>query len=157
MALKPCKECKNQVSVKAKTCPHCGVKNPAISAKEHAVGCLFIVILIAVGVAYCSSPSEPKTPDEQAQDIKARCENQVMAYSMSQRFVEKQLKSPSTADFPPMNTSDVTVNYQGDCRHKVWAYVDSQNSFGATIRTKYYMELQNDPVSDAWSVLDSEM
>ncbi|WP_339897884.1 hypothetical protein [uncultured Gilvimarinus sp.] len=77
---------------------------------------------------------------------------------MSHLYVKKQLKSPSTADFPPpMNGSDVTVNYQGDCRHKVWAYVDSQNSFGATIRTKYYMELQNEPVSDSWSVLDSEM
>lgn len=29
MGLKPCKECGNEVSTQAKTCPHCGVDNPA--------------------------------------------------------------------------------------------------------------------------------
>ena len=28
MALKPCKECHQEVSTSAKVCPHCGRKNP---------------------------------------------------------------------------------------------------------------------------------
>lgn len=32
MALKPCRECKEKVSTEAKTCPHCGVSKPAVSA-----------------------------------------------------------------------------------------------------------------------------
>ncbi|WP_409450394.1 zinc ribbon domain-containing protein, partial [Cedecea neteri] len=34
IALTKCKECKKEVSSSAKTCPHCGVKNPAITAEQ---------------------------------------------------------------------------------------------------------------------------
>lgn len=53
MALKPCKECGNQISKKAKTCPQCGAKN------KQGVGCLgfigigfvgFILLSVIVGV-----------------------------------------------------------------------------------------------------------
>ena len=33
MALSICKECDGKVSTLAKTCPHCGVPNPAIKTK----------------------------------------------------------------------------------------------------------------------------
>ena len=28
MAMKPCRECKTDISSRAKTCPHCGLKKP---------------------------------------------------------------------------------------------------------------------------------
>ncbi len=36
MALTKCKECKKEVSTSAKTCPHCGVKDPGFGAKTEA-------------------------------------------------------------------------------------------------------------------------
>ncbi|CAH5825241.1 hypothetical protein [Klebsiella pneumoniae] len=49
MAMTNCKECKKEVSSKAKVCPHCGVKEPARNVgKETAQGCLGLVILVAV-------------------------------------------------------------------------------------------------------------
>ncbi|MDV0602844.1 hypothetical protein RZO85_24540 [Raoultella ornithinolytica] len=44
MALTKCKECKKEVSASAKTCPHCGVKNPGVGLK----GCL-VIMLLALG------------------------------------------------------------------------------------------------------------
>lgn len=46
MALKKCKECGEEVSPKAKTCPKCGVKNPGVSGKDAAKGCFVAIILI---------------------------------------------------------------------------------------------------------------
>lgn len=45
MALKPCKECKKEVSTSASKCPHCGVRNPTTST---AKGCLGIITLALV-------------------------------------------------------------------------------------------------------------
>jgi hypothetical protein len=53
----------------------------------------------------------------------------------SRQFVEKRLKSPSTADFSSETQNNVKkVN---DSTFVVTGYVDSQNSFGALIRTNY--------------------
>ena len=53
MALKACRECGKDVSTEAKTCPHCGVKDPsgAIAAGQKAAGrgC-FLVVLIFVAI-----------------------------------------------------------------------------------------------------------
>jgi hypothetical protein len=49
--------------------------------------------------------------------------------------VTSRLRAPKTADFS--GYSNATVDYLGDCRHRVIAYVDSQNVFGAMLRSKY--------------------
>ncbi len=65
MAMKPCKECKQDVSTKAKTCPHCGVKNPTITAKDQFVGAIILVVIIAGLWMWLSGDSEPeKTPEQ---------------------------------------------------------------------------------------------
>lgn len=61
MALKECKECKKEVSSTAKTCPHCGVKNPTVTGKDTAKGCLGLiiaVIIIATIIGSCSENSQ---------------------------------------------------------------------------------------------------
>ena len=46
MALKPCRECGEQVSTEAKTCPHCGVKRPV---KQTSVFAWIILAVIGLG------------------------------------------------------------------------------------------------------------
>lgn len=61
-----------------------------------------------------------------------------MAYIMSQQFVENSLKSPSTAKFPSLyKLGDHAVLTTGTNYYEIKAYVDSQNGFGAMIRTHY--------------------
>lgn len=54
MALKPCKECKKEVSSTAKSCPHCGAKEPGIGFKERLWGGLVIVGIAVAIVAACT-------------------------------------------------------------------------------------------------------
>ena len=59
MTVSPCKECGNEVSSKAKTCPHCGAP---IKRRSNIVPWLAFAIVIAVVVAYFEALLQPK-PD----------------------------------------------------------------------------------------------
>ena len=62
MALVKCKECKKEVSDKAKECPHCGVKEPGVTVGQKAGGCLIMIVIFAAIVYYFSSgDSDDKT------------------------------------------------------------------------------------------------
>jgi len=58
------------------------------------------------------------------------------AWAYMQIFVEKRLKSPKSADFPFGGGTYHTTDLGGG-RYKVNSYVDSQNAFGANIRTHF--------------------
>lgn len=61
MALRPCKECGQQISSDAKTCPHCGKKVPSSTA---AIGCLIVIglfVLLPV-IGRLGSPSGSTGP-----------------------------------------------------------------------------------------------
>ncbi len=105
-------------------------------------------------LVFAAGSSDDRTPEQKAKDD---CEDTTMAFIMSRNFVKKQLKSPSTANFPDAYDKGVGISYQGECKHKIWAYVDAQNSFGATIRTEYYAEVQNEYGTDTWRLLDLQM
>ena len=52
-----------------------------------------------------------------------------------ERFVEARLKAPATADFAPFHKQLISGNGKGPWT--VIGYVDSQNSFGAMLRSNY--------------------
>lgn len=59
MALKPCRECGQEVSTEAKTCPNCGVKHPAnkLAAMGDSLttcGCLLtLFVTVPILFAFC--------------------------------------------------------------------------------------------------------
>lgn len=103
---------------------------------------------------------EKATKEAELNKEQKRCTDSSMAYVMSQKFVKQRLKAPTTAKFPWSNDSAVKKQYIGDCKHRIVAYVDSQNSFGAMIRTTYYAELQYIKDSKgigSWRLLDLQI
>ena len=86
------------------------------------------------------------------------CENDTMAFVMSQEFVERELRSPSTADFPMITDDGVYVipsgGEPGTCTFKVLAYVDAQNGFGATVRQNYTATVSPDANETDWTLVD---
>lgn len=83
-------------------------------------------LLLAIGSAE-DSPTEKRTSISE-HEAKAVAEGQV----------ELLLKSPSTADFSGLSDTKITAITDG---YKVVGYVDSQNSFGATIRSAYSVDI----------------
>lgn len=100
-----------------------------------------VVILLLV-IKACSGPPAPSDhADLEAMTairVKSQCED----------YVKKYLKSPSTAEFSGL--ADTTVYDKGNKKYTVIGWVDSQNSFGAKLRTKYACTT-TDEGSGQWS------
>ncbi len=127
---KKCPECLAEVPAKAKKCSHCGSKLPQptspivkLFAVIFGIGVFSSIIMASVGGS-SSSISEPKQP--------TAYEYELSASAYSEVYIERLLKSPSTADFCRATTTDL-----GENRWEVVSCVDSQNSFGAMIRSNW--------------------
>lgn len=101
------------------------------------VGLIAIAIIISTGISLFSEiKTSPASSRNQVNEIKVEDYSNLdsAAYIVSQRYIESILKSPSTADFPFM---DFTATHLGDGRYRVTSYVDSENGFGAMIRSDW--------------------
>jgi hypothetical protein len=79
--------------------------------------------------------------NDQALDAQSKSHPQPdLALVKCQEAVESALKAPATAKFPSDAFHGVTD--VGGWRYQVHSYVDSQNSFGALIRTSYTCDVQ---------------
>lgn len=105
--------------------------------------CIMIVawIVLSVGSCMSSASSAPRKMDTPS----------LTAWHMSKRFAERELKAPTTAKWPSHLDPEVSVEKLGGRRYLVRGYVDSQNSFGAMIRTRFSVEMQYHDETDKWS------
>lgn len=62
-------------------------------------------------------------------------------YSMAKEIIESVLKAPSTADFPSIFSDDIKMAKNKDIV-AVQSYVDSQNSFGAMVRSEWTVQFR---------------
>jgi len=105
--------------------------------------CFFVILLIIF-----NSDTSQKEPTINVFGETYDIDNRGACY-MSHQFVEDRLKSPSSAKF--QNCYDAYVSYLGNQTYSIYTYVDSQNSFGATIRT-YYIAEMIDRQNDYWNL-----
>jgi hypothetical protein len=119
---------------------------------KNFLGGIGILALLAWGINACATPEDKarwaKDEKETAARIAARREQKIkdprsqFEYQVCKAAQEKVLATliaPATATFPhcPIEGSEV-ASYKGDGRYEVYSYVDSQNAFGAMLRTKYW-------------------
>lgn len=96
--------------------------------------------------------------DRKAEEKRRKdCSDTTMAYIMSRRFVERALVAPSTAKFPSFHADGVRAAQSGDCKFRVTAFVDAQNSFGAMIRTRYTIDMEYLPGDRTWRGTNLQM
>jgi hypothetical protein len=70
------------------------------------------------------------------------------AYVASMKLVKNELKAPSTAKFASYQDSKISKIDLDEWQ--VSSFVDSQNSFGAMIRTRYTIVIHVDPYARTW-------
>ena len=63
--------------------------------------------------------------------------NKFLAYNYAEEFVKKRLKSPSTAEFPGTFEKNDHIKELGNNEYLISSWVDSQNGFGAMIRSRF--------------------
>ena len=133
MALVPCKECKKEISTKAKACPHCG-------AKRHAPHYVLkgLMILIFIGVISSIVEDHKKPPAKPADYALGAC----------REFIKKSLHDPSSVDFDrdyplanelPNNIYEITLGYR------------AKNGFGAIRHTASTCKMKYD--SQQWILM----
>lgn len=121
-----------------------------------ALRCVFLVFTVAFLVSCDSgsldraSRSRSSISDSEA-STELTADGKFEAIIEAKRYITKQLKSPATADFPFLDYR-AEYNKQSATWH-VWTYVDSQNSFGATIRSNWKVAIKKIP--EGWKVLES--
>ncbi len=118
------------------------------------VGAILIFVPIPTLLLYVSSDSytQAYTAKYLAEKKKEREKdnngNKYDAWAYTKIYVENHLKSPSSADFPFGGAEG--VQDLGGGLYSFSSYVDSQNGFGATIRTNFSGEIQR--VDGGWKV-----
>lgn len=134
MALTNCKECGNEVSNKAETCPHCGApvkKRP----KQHGCGTLLLIGIVAfilIGIFSSndrSAPSAPKTPEQLR---KERIEKNFSAWDGSHRglteIIKKSMNDPSSYEH------EETVYWDKGDHLIVKTTFRGKNAFGGVVK-----------------------
>lgn len=143
MALINCVECTKEVSDTAKTCPHCGFQLiedkvqepiPEKIKPKPKLGCfnISIIAIFFLGLFYLISTSGDNPSSDNSSST-----NKFLAYNYAENFVKEKIKSPSTAVFPGIIEKDKHITDLDGGKYQITSWVDSQNGFGATIRTSF--------------------
>ncbi len=136
MSLRPCKECKAQISSDAKICPHCGKKQEAAS-----VGWLAIIIVIAIiGAIYKLVSTGSSSPDSGTQsaptvtapvDLKQETLSQV---NLDYTWYKDEDVDIMYANFVVKNDSKHSIkDFEITCQH----FANSGTNIDSNTRTIY--------------------
>jgi len=154
---KSCSACQSIISKKASICPQCRTK---IKGGFNIKGCLVflgMILFLIVAIAGCASTPSSSSTSSSSSYSSTSSDNSTMAYVQAKNFVKLVLKSPSSADFPFFGEG---VKVSTDT-YEVNSYVDSQNGFGAMIRSTYSITLKYTGGDSAdqrnWQVLEFTM
>ena len=155
--LTECKDCGHTVSIRAKTCPSCGVDKPGEKDPTFGEMILGLLVLAAIigGVYYWFSTreSEQQTPQQVQREINLK---RMAAATLTARdAISDALKAPSTATFSDYDETEVGRLKGTENQWVVRGYVDAENSFGAKIRTNYQVIVEFEPDSNVISKIVS--
>jgi hypothetical protein len=109
----------------------------------------FSVILVAVKYsrltpaekAQIAADAQAESDARKARDLAQRVDHaEITAQVLCEQRVSKLLKAPSTARFA--FGSDVTRENHGAGKYRITSWVDSQNGFGAMLRTPFSCEVE---------------
>jgi len=143
ISLITCKECGKKFSSDAKICPNCGKE------QKSNIGCLGVLgILIIIG-------SIQQVLEDPKPEIKDPCAKEIEASIYAEDFVKRNLKAPKTAEFAPRRETFIESKKCGV--YTILSYVDSQNSFGAMLRTEFKIVIKYDFKKNVWKTIEFEM
>ncbi|WP_394749576.1 hypothetical protein [Spongiimicrobium salis] len=95
-----------------------------------------IVFFAVIGIPFMENSVNSHLTKEEA----AEQRNYEDAAFNAQRLIKNKLKTPTTAKFPASFQATVNKNVKGN--YEVSSYVDSQNGFGAMVRTNWSAEIR---------------
>jgi len=111
-----------------------------------------VMLLLTMGIFLTGCSKETK--EEKAN---RECHDTLSSFVVSQSFIKKRLKAPSTAKFATIVDDGVSIKNTKNCTHVVKAFVDSQNGFGAMIRNYYQVTMTYEKDTNRWHLDNIEI
>lgn len=102
----------------------------AVGWKTVVIALMAVPLMIGIFMNL-NAPSSTPEPKDSPRD----------AYLVCWQFVRDRLKAPATAKFPASSDPAVVARKLDNGAYRVTAYVDSQNGFGALVRTPFVCNL----------------
>lgn len=154
---KTCKYCAMSVPKAASICPYCRKKLGMSTLVKIilAVICLPFIAGIFSGIKGGPAPQEQSAPaapssEQIARDMADSIKS--TAKWQAKQFVEASLKAPSTAKWPNYNEFAAAPVVGENDTWEVMGHVDSQNSYGAMLRTNWHVKMKKS--GDTWQLID---
>jgi hypothetical protein len=111
---------------------------------------LVIVEFFMVALLACNAPQPTESNPPAAPVVKPEPEkpDEIEAWTFSKEFVKRRLSSPGSADFGGVfkdyQDPKVLVKDLGNGTFRAHGWVDSQNGFGALIRTNWWVTVKSE-------------
>lgn len=168
---KRCPACNKENVATVNKCEHCGVGTTGIKPKQsgftYSLLCVLrgFIIFISLGltitfmVGLClifisfvrqdrtTTPSVSyKSESEKIEDDK------IPACIKIEQYVESQLVSPGSAEFPFAHS--MLIEYEGNGIYSLYSHVDSQNLMGGLLRKRFFCKIRK--VGTEWQIMSFE-
>jgi Zn finger protein HypA/HybF involved in hydrogenase expression len=125
---KTCPHCKEEVKADATRCPHCHGKIYVWTTGNKIVAGFLSILILFIIISVSGNSNTPTENKKVGHDDIEVCVE-------AQMQLKNYLKSPSTAKFP--SCSNFSIVKSDNETYTVSSYVDSQNGFGAMIRSDW--------------------
>lgn len=112
---------------------------------------MFIVLIAGAYIFIFDSDSKEERFQEETSTQTSTRPRAGIPYAFAKTIVKERLVSPKTAEFMPISQAHC-VQLPDQKTWKITSFVDSQNKFGATVRTKWYVKIMD--TGDSWKLLD---
>jgi hypothetical protein len=119
--------------------------------------CLWVVgVILVLGLIGCVSGSDDKDNTVPSAPAAVSTPEQMDAWGAcheAQQVIRSKLKAPSTAKFPSCSFKEGEIATRGErssAGNPIWHvvhYVDAENSFGAMLRNRYIVTIEDVPGS----------
>lgn len=128
------------------------------TTKNIITGVIIVVVLFLIWKG-CSGDDKVQEAVNKGDYMADTSNMKLNAYTYAKEYVTSILKSPGSADFPTRSYEEAISHINTrDSTYYMSGYVDSQNSFGALMRTNFKLTLKylgGDPnLTNSWKVHD---
>jgi len=121
----------------------------SLSAWKVIVGLALVVAIVGMIATSGNESAKDEAPAVEQTEESAWKVRKSAAYTAAKIFVERRLVSPGSAKFPWFDYNVVVI---GEREYQVNGYVDSQNKYGALLRSNYVCQVR-DNGDETWSCL----
>ena len=151
MALKPCKECKTEVSTKASKCPSCGVSNPGNKITEVS-GAIVLMLVAAIVLPFMIASTDDSGESSDSSSSRY-CDDVLLATNYGRDLVRQKLSLIPESEFQtPWGTMPDTTPV-GDCEFIYKDVVSWNNGRGRMDSVRFTAGIKFTKDSSTWKLL----